>query len=344
MRERRIVKNSFNTATRAHPSAAGNHRAILPFPPRQRIISNFAYLTSACALSAALFFVFWWLLQMAGDDSPWLPSGLVASLVLLVAVAAREVVMQRAQTRRVLEQNMGRGGSHGATRSGQAGSTARRTAVARLRSLERRLTEAYTMDALPAAHLEAYRWCEEYLSNADAALRRVGVTTEIKAALRAGEERVRVLQKQHLLAWARKETQRLTGKAQARARMSDKVETAGDALAVLDAALKRYPDEAELRESALAVREFISSVKIGRWIELAERAAFKGKYDQAVERYQDALYYLTRAEMSEETRRETAARITAEINSINALGTINESDVDEAFLRLEANTDPNSSS
>lgn len=34
-------------------------------------------------------------------------------------------------------------------------------------------------------------------------------------------------------------------------------------------------------------------------------------------------------------RRETAERITAEINSINALGTIDESDVDEAFLSLK---------
>ncbi|MBA2341230.1 MAG: hypothetical protein H0V88_12600 [Pyrinomonadaceae bacterium] len=320
------------------------HRESPSYLPRRRIISSFAYLTSACALSAALFFAFWWLLRAAGDDSPWLPSGLVASLVLLVAVAAREVVMQRAQTRRVLGHGIGWHGTRDATRGRQAGSTARRTAVARLRSLERRLTEAYTMDALPSVHLEAYRLCEEYLSNADEALRRVGVTTEIKAALRAGEERVRVLQKQHLLAWARKETQHLTGKAQRRERMSSKVETAGQALAVLDAALQRYPEEAELRDSALAVREFISSVKITHWIELAERAAFKGKYDQAVERYQDALYYLTRAEMSEETRRDTAARITTEINSINALGAINEGDVDEAFLKLEAKTDPNTSS
>ncbi len=336
MSERRMINNP-STRPRLHSSTASDRREILAFPARprrHRALSVFAYFAFASALSALLFFAFWWMLWAAGDDSPWLPSGLVAGLVLLVAVAMREVVMRRAETRLVLEGGIGRGGQ-------TSGKPRRSTAVARLRALERRLTEAYTMNALPAAHLEAYRWCEEYLSNADEALRRVGVTTEIKAALRAGEERVRVLQKQHLLAWARKETQRLTGKAQERERTSSKVETAGEALAVLDQAIERYPEEPELRDSALAVREYISSVKINHWIELAERAAFKGKHAQAVERYKDALYYLTRAEMSEEVRRETAERITAEINSISALGAIDESDVDEAFFELEAETNRN---
>ncbi|MBA2501799.1 MAG: hypothetical protein H0V27_02865 [Pyrinomonadaceae bacterium] len=334
MSERRMINNP-PTRPRLHTSTASDRRGIIAFPARRhRVASTFAYFAFACALSALLFFAFWGTLWAAGDDSPWLPSGLVAGLVLLVAVAMREVVMRRAETRLVLERGIGRGGQ-------TSGKPRRSTAVARLRALERRLTEGYTMNALPPTHLEAYRWCEDYLSNADEALRRVGVTTEIKAALRAGEERVRVLQKQHLLAWARKETQRLTGKAQGRERTSSKVETAGEALAVLDRAIERYPEEAELRDSALVVREYISSVKINHWIELAERAAFKGKRAQAVERYQDALYYLTRAEMSEEMRRETAERITAEINSINALGTIDESDVDEAFFKLEAETNQN---
>ncbi len=340
MSERRMINNSLS---RPRLSTASDRR-VIPAPHarthRRRVFSTFAYFAFAGAISALLFFAFWWMLWAAGDDSPWLPSGLVAGLVLLVAVAMREVVMRRAETRRVLEGGIGRNSADGRT-SGQRSSGSRRTAVARLRALERRLTEAYTMNALPSSHLEAYRWCEEYLSSADEALRRVGVTTEIKAALRAGEERVRVLQKQHLLAWARKETQRLTGKAQGRESTSGKVETAGQALAVLDKAIERYPEEAELRDSRLAVREYISCVKVGHWVELAERAAFKGKHEQAVERYRDALYYLTRAEMNEDVRRETAERITAEINALNAVGAIDEGDVDEAFFRLEAETNRN---
>ena len=100
--------------------------------------------------------------------------------------------------------------------------------------------------------------------------------------------------------------------------MSDKIETAQRALEVIDSALKLYPEESELLESERAVREFISSVKVSHWVELAERAAFKGYYARAIDRYRDALFYLSREEIKEERRAEAAARIGREIEMLRA--------------------------
>ena len=65
-------------------------------------------------------------------------------------------------------------------------------------------------------------------------------------------------------------------------------------------ALKVFPEEHELNESKFAITEFIASVKVAHWVELAERAAFKGHYRRAIDRYKDALFYLERESVKEE--------------------------------------------
>jgi len=156
------------------------------------------------------------------------------------------------------------------------------------------------------------------LKSADETLRLATVSRETQVAVRSGQERVRPLARHHMLSWARGASHALTHEAQQRFRMSDKIETAQRALEVIDSALKLYPDETELLESERAVREFISSVKVSHWVELAERAAFKGYYARAIDRYRDALFYLSREEIREETREETAARIGREIEMLRA--------------------------
>jgi hypothetical protein len=187
-----------------------------------------------------------------------------------------------------------------------------------LRTLQARLSEASAAGASPDAHLEAYRLCEQYLADAEDAIRSAGGGGDVRAALRAGQERVRALQRGHLLAWARGEATRLTQEAQRRVRMSDKIETAQRALGVIDEALRVYPSEPELHLSATAVRDFIASVKVGHWVEMAERAAFRGRFERAIARYRDALFYLSRAEMGEAARDEAALRIQREIEMLRA--------------------------
>jgi tetratricopeptide (TPR) repeat protein len=102
------------------------------------------------------------------------------------------------------------------------------------------------------------------------------------------------MQKRHLLTWARNSARSLTHEAQQRSRLYEKVENANRALDCIDQALKVYPDDDELKTSARAVREFITSSRVAHWVELAERAAFKGHFHRAIDCYRDALYYLSR--------------------------------------------------
>jgi uncharacterized protein involved in type VI secretion and phage assembly len=285
--------------------------------------STFGYMLVAVALTAATFVGLWWLLAAGGDESLLLPA-LAASLVLLLALGGREVVMRRAWARytRELELRMGAGEPPLkllAVAPGGGHKLKVRTTGASFRALQQRLARADELGAQqPEAHREAYRLCEQYLADSEEAIRAPGVAPDVRAALRAGQERVRELQKNHLLAWARGETQRLTQEAQRRASPSARIETAMQALDVIGEALQVYPGEPALQASALAVRNFVASVKVAHWVELAERAAFRGRYSRAIARYRDALFYLARAEMSDDARGEAAGRINREIELLRA--------------------------
>ncbi len=85
-----------------------------------------------------------------------------------------------------------------------------------------------------------------------------------------------------------------------------------------ESAHKFYPEEADLNESSVAIREFIASVKVAHWVELAERSAFKGNYRRAIERYKDALFYLNRETVKDEVRIPGAERIAREIESLQS--------------------------
>jgi hypothetical protein len=74
----------------------------------------------------------------------------------------------------------------------------------------------------------------------------------------------------------------------------------------------------ELNDSSVAIREFIASVKVAHWVELAERSAFKGHYRRAIERYKDALFYLNRDTVKEEVRIPGAERIGREIELLRS--------------------------
>ena len=280
--------------------------------------STVGYMVAAGGLSVALFLLIWFMLRADGDEAPWIPAGLAAGFVILIAAAAREVVMRRAWARytRELETEMRRGdGPRAVVKPVRASA---QSSVAAMRALQQRIAEMDGAGVAPETHREAYRLCEQYLSNVEEVMRTAGAAADIRAALRSGQERVRALQRKHLLAWARGETTRLTHEAQRRVRLSDRIETAQQALEVIGEALRVYPGEPELLQSSIAVRNFIASVKVGQWVEMAERAAFRGNYARAIARYRDALFYLSRADMGEDAREEAASRIQREIELLRA--------------------------
>jgi tetratricopeptide (TPR) repeat protein len=287
---------------------------------RARVPSSAGYLIIAGAIAVALFFGLWWMLVSGGDEAPWVPAGLAASVVLLVALSAREVVMRRAWTRYLLEQDKHGYSSREINRKSVSSKNMHSTSLhsAALRAIQKQSAEADSTGAATESHLEVFHICQDYLTSTDEALRSSSLTTESRLAIRGGQEKVRSLQKHHMLIWARDGSRALTHEAQQRARTSDKIETANRAMDCLDSALKVYPDEPELEQSKLAIREFIASVKVAHWVELAERSAFKGHYRRAIERYKDALFYLNRETVKEELRTAGAERIGREIELLRA--------------------------
>ena len=328
MHTRSAEQTAQNPRTRTQTGAARRRAHTHP-----RMPSTVGYMAVAGGLSLALFWAIWLLLHTDGDEAPWIPAGLAAGFVILIAAAAREIVMRRAWARyaREMELVMGAGDATRAAVKSKPAAASRsgmQAQVAALRGLQQRLAELDAAGAPPEAHLEAYRLCEQYLAGAEDSLRAPGGAAEMRVALRSGQERVRALQRKHLLAWARGETTRLTQEAQRRVRLSDRIETAQRALEVLGDALRVYPEEQGLRDSVVAVRNFIASVKVGQWVEMAERASFRGKYARAVARYSDALFYLSRADMGEDAREEAATRIQREIEMLRARMHTTEADGD----------------
>jgi tetratricopeptide (TPR) repeat protein len=280
--------------------------------------SSIGYLLAAVITSAALFFVLWWMLVNPGDEAPWLPAGLAASVVLLVALSAREVVMRRAWTRYLLENGIQ---GHATGNSKEKGDRRKRgysssLHSAALRAIQKQSSAADAIGSSPDSHLDVAQLCHDYLASADEALRSGGFASDKRITLKAGQDRVRALHKHHLLIWARDQSRTLTRDAQQRARTFDKIETANRALECIESALKVYPDEPELKESKLAIGEFIASVKVAHWVELAERSAFKGHYRRAIDRYKDALFYLSDEAVKEEMRTAGTERIQREIEKL----------------------------
>jgi len=284
-------------------------------PARTRMPSSKGYLVSAIVIALGLFFGLWWILVSGGDEAPWLPAGLAASVVLLVALSAREVVMRRAWTRYLLENGIReKPSSHSRERgrSQRKGFSASLHSAA-LRAIQKQSAAAEAPGASPEMHLDVAHMCQDYLASTDEAIRSGSYGSEKGIAIRAGQERVRALHRHHLLTWARGHSQALTHEAQQRARTFDKIETATRAIDCIDSVLRVYPDEAELNESRIALGEFIVSVKVAHWVELAERSAFKGHYRRAIDRYRDALFYLNQDIVKEEVRIAGTEKIEREI-------------------------------
>lgn len=312
-------------AHRGHARSAGANLAGSKRPSaRPRLPSTYGYMLAAGATAASLFFVLWWMLHGSGDEAPWLPAGLAASVVMLVAAAARQVVMRRAWTRYILEQDRrepslkSSSSSHKSVASSASKSGKADAHAVAFRAVQKKSAEADASHEVPGAHLEAYHLCKDYLASTEEALRQGGLSAEGRAAVRSGRERVRVLQKHHLLAWASVSSRAITQDAQRRVLVWDKIETAQRALEVIQAALKIYPEEKELLDSTAAIEEFMASVRVAHWVELAERAAFKGQYRRAIERYRDALFYASRGGLGDEAAKQMTERISREIELLRA--------------------------
>lgn len=281
---------------------------------RFHIPSASTYIAVVASAALALFFLLWFFLHASDEEASWIPAGLAASVLFLVALAAREVVLRRALTRHILEKERRDYRVTDFNRRRKRISLERYSA--KLRNIVKLATAADAKVESTEAHLEVYRATRDYLAKVEETLRYARPDSQSMFTLRAGQERVRTLQRHHLLKWASLASHEWTSEAQRRVQPKDKLEAAQKALEVIESALKIYPEEQQLLASAYAIQDHIASLRVAQWIERAERDAFKGHYHRAIERYKDALFYLSREEMSEELRDQIAQHISKEVENM----------------------------
>lgn len=296
-------------------------RHTLPRAPRQTLPA-LGYVVVTTLIAAATFLLAWWL-EESGIASEASFIVIAAGFAAVVALLMRSLAARRGiknESRQQMKHRLARQEAKEHLRWPISASAA----TAALRSFEKQMAKAESLGASPEMHLEAHRRCCNYLTGMDEALRAASLPVEVRAALRAGQKRIRARQRHHILSWARSEAQRLTREAQQQSRASGKVRMAERALAAIIYALDFEPHDTELRASAAAINEFIVYVKVGRRVEHAERAAFRGRYERAIDYYHDALFDLSKAEIDETARDEAGRRIRREIEMIRAFVTTGE--------------------
>lgn len=281
------------------------------------------YYALTAAVVIAFFFLAWGFLHDGGDEMPWIPAGIGASLVLGGAVFLREVILRKARNRFILIQkrldyNLKNVPLHTSVNRNTYKLSVQRNAEI-INKIQQKSKAAKILGKLSDGHWEVFEICSEYLRVNRIELENVGAGSPRIAALRRGKEIVGDLHRYHLLTWAQIESRNLTEKAKNSAAVSDKLETAQNALSVLNSALQYYPSDLQLTESEVALKEFIASIQISHWIEQAERSAFKGNYKSAISNYKDALYFLARENVQSIEKDLIAEKINGEIDNLREL-------------------------
>ena len=282
-----------------------------------------SYYVLAAAAAIAFFFFVWGILQEGDDETPWVVAGIGACFVLGGAAAVREIFLRKARNRfllaeRQLENNLKN--FPAPIRTGdEAVKLTLESNAAIVKQIQKKSEAARVLGKFSSGHLEVFEVCNEYLSINEKQLGTIGVGSPRLPGLLRGRDVVGALHRYHLLSWAEIEARSLTQKARNYVTISEKLNTAQEALGVLNSALQFYPGETRLKESEAVLKEFISSIKVSHWIEQAERATFKGNYKRAISLYRDALFFLAREPVETKDHQAIAEKINAEIESVRGL-------------------------
>ncbi len=282
------------------------------------------YYILAASVTAAFFFLVWGILHEGDEETPFIVAGIGASLVLGSAVVIREIFLRKARHRyllveRKLDYNVKNFSLPSKLSNNDFDKLTLEKNAAIVKEIQKKSETVRGLGNFSNGHLEVFEICNKYLSVAEKQLETVRVGSPRLAGLRRGREIVGELHRYHLLSWAEIEARELTQKARNYVTVSEKLNTAQEALNIVESALQFYPQEARLTESELALKNFIASIKISHWIEQAERSAFKGNYKRAISLYRDALFFLDREDLKNEDREAIADKINVEIESLRQL-------------------------
>lgn len=290
------------------------------YKPRPFWLPASSFYILAAAGAIACFFFLWWILREGGEEVPYIPAGIGASLVLVGAVFLREVILRKArlrylQAQKMLDYNINKVGNFSA-RPDQRNKLSIEQNASIVDEIKKKSEAALILEKFSDGHWEVFDLCNSYLHRNKNELQTVGVGSPRLAAFRRSREIVKEIHRRHLLVWAELESRANLKNAQNQIALSDRLVFTQKALSILDTALEFYPGEAQLRDSVEAVKEFNSSVKLSHLIESAEKAAFKGDEPEALNLYRDALFFLQKDEFQSPERRLIEENIVAEIEKI----------------------------
>ena len=247
----------------------------------------------AIAASGGTFFLVWGILHDGRDETPWIGAGIAASVVLGSAVFLREIVLRNARERHVIEQRMLDRTLRGVRAAKSGSSAADKITLEQnarmLRHIEKKSEAARMFGKLPEGHREVFDLCDEYLAAISRELPNVAIGSPRIAAFKNGERVAREVHRFHMMQWAEIESRALSLESSKRAKVADKIESAGRAADVVEAALSHYPDEPALIESRKVLAEVISSLEVSSLVEKAERAEKRNNLKRALVHYRHAL-------------------------------------------------------
>ncbi|HUF04072.1 MAG TPA: hypothetical protein VMM38_07840 [Aridibacter sp.] len=278
-----------------------------------------SYYVLTGAISAIVFFVIWGILYEGGEDAPWVTAGIAASVLVVAAVVVREVVLRNARRRyldaqRRLDRNLSRY-SRRHKRSG-----VRKLSISdnelMLSHISKKADASDTLGSLAEGHREVFVLCGDYLELTARELSRTDINSPRYVAMRKGRKRVKHLHKRHLLVWTEIESRAILEKAKRESSAEVRFETAAEALDIVEEAIRHYPQEKDLLDSADVLREFISTARIAGMMDEAESSEKGGDYEEASALYENILARLPGEDLSDEEQKLLAERIAGRLKGI----------------------------
>ena len=273
-------------------------------------------------MAIAFFFLVWGILHDEGDETPWITSGIGASIILAGSAILREIVLRRARSHHYRQERRLNANFTGLNRMADRRRHGKLTIeqnAAILGDIRQKSNAAKVLNKFSAGHREVFELCSEYMARNEDELKTVGASSPRFSALLRGRTSASGFHRYHILRWAEIESRLLMNEANSRTDVGEKVKAAKDAVAVIDFALESYPAEEALLESKHLLNEMIVSITVTDLVELAERAAFKNDVREAISLYRDALFYLGRDNLNTEGRQQAANRLIAEIEKLRSL-------------------------
>jgi hypothetical protein len=255
------------------------------------------YYILAASVAIAFFFLVWGILNDGQDDTPWIPAGIGAAIILSSAVILREIVLRDRRNRFLASQRQIDQSVRGIAQRAQARDPEKLTLernAAILREISRKSEAAKVLARFAEGHRDVFELCEEYLGVVRKELPKVAAGSPRLVALLRGTEVASKYHYYHMLQWAEIESRGLTKEAAKRDKISEKLDSAQSALGVVEFALQSYPDDPALLDSQKVLLDLVTSIKIKDLMGKAERSAFKGNHRRALSLYQDALFFLQR--------------------------------------------------